>query len=166
MSFTKQYSVMVLSWNSLCAGYGPTLDTRLVFAVIRKADCVADTIDKLLEAMAWSFNTALEGLTPSKNWQGAPLEGGGQSIRGGYRFAACQVRRDWEFFSGVFHLPRWNGAENMCPFCLASSTIRRLAWTNVHDTAPWRGTLWNHTARMDFLRAAGLALPILFVFFD
>jgi hypothetical protein len=48
-------------------------------------------------------------------------------------------------------------------FVLASSNIRRLAWTNVHDTAPWRGTLWNHSERMSFLRAAGLALPILFV---
>jgi hypothetical protein len=162
-SFTKQDSVMVLSWNSLCSGYGPTLDTRLVFTVIRKADCVADTIDKLLEALAWSFNTALRGETPSENWVHTPLSGGGQPLRDGYRLAACQVRGDWEFFSDVFHLPRWNTAVNMCPFCRASSTIRHLAWTQVGEFAPWRGTLWDHTARMDFLRAAGLAIPILFL---
>ena len=63
-SFTKQDSVMVLSWNSLCAGYGPTLDTRLIFTCIWKADCVENTIDQLLTAFSWSLKTALGGGNP------------------------------------------------------------------------------------------------------
>ena len=77
--------------------------------------------------------------------------------------AACQVRGDWEFFSDVFHLPRWNTAEFMCPFCRASNTIRELSYTNVREDAPWRGTIFTHESRMDHLRALGLILPILFV---
>ena len=91
------------------------------------------------------------------------LTGGGQPLRGGWKMAACQCRGDWEFFSDIFHLPRWNGAEQMCPFCRASSTIPHLSFTNVRLDAPWRGTQWTHETRMTYLRVAGLALPILFV---
>ena len=68
-SFSKQDNVYVLAFNSLVAAFGPTHDTRIVFTLIRKAEMVADTMDKLLEAWSWSLNVCLTGLTPDKDWQ-------------------------------------------------------------------------------------------------
>jgi hypothetical protein len=52
-SFSKQDNIYVLSFNSLVANYGPTLDTRLIFTIMRKSDMVCDTMDQLLEALSW-----------------------------------------------------------------------------------------------------------------
>jgi hypothetical protein len=158
-----QDNIYVLSFNSLVAAYGPTLDTRLIFTIIRKSDMVCDTMDQLLQALSWSFNTALTGKSPERDWKNNKMQGGGVPLRDDIRFACCQCRGDWEFFSHVFHLPRWNEATQMCPFCRASSKIRHLAFTNTRPDAPWRRTIWSHATRMEYLRNAGLILPVLFV---
>ena len=62
--FTKQDSIYVLTWNSLTQNFGPTMDTRIIFTVIRSAEMLPNTLDTLFEAMAWSLNVCLKGLTP------------------------------------------------------------------------------------------------------
>ena len=51
----------------------------------------------------------------------------------------------------------------MCPFCPASSTDPSLAWTDTSRTAGWRATRWTHETYMAWRRAAGLAIPMLFL---
>ena len=78
------------------------MDTRIIFTVIRSAEMLPNTLDTLFEAMAWSLNVCLKGLTPSADWQNRPLTGGGRQLAGGYRGACCQIRGDWEFFARLF----------------------------------------------------------------
>jgi len=159
--FTKQDSIYVLTWNSLTQNFGPTMDTRIIFTVIRSAEMLPNTLDTLFEAMAWSLNVCLKGLTPSADWQNRPLTGGGRQLAGGYRGACCQIRGDWEFFCKAFHFPKWNEAVSMCPFCRATGRAGHYCFANVRPDAPWRGTIWTHETRMAYLTAAGLILPIL-----
>ena len=49
--FTKQDGVYVLSWNSLTQAFGPTLDTRFLFTVMRKSDLIDGTMDNLLKSI-------------------------------------------------------------------------------------------------------------------
>ena len=69
-----------------------THDTRIVFTLIRKADMVADTMDKLLEVWSWSLNVCLTGLTPEEDWQTNKIAGGGQQLRDGWRMCVAQAR--------------------------------------------------------------------------
>jgi hypothetical protein len=73
------------------------MDMNFVFTVIKKPDMVADTIDILMKAYAYSFNIILSGETPHRTWDGGPLQGGGVPLAGGIRGSLCQVRGDWEF---------------------------------------------------------------------
>ena len=45
--------------------------------------------------------------------------------------------------------------------CQASSTDRERLWSDFNLNAAWRDTLWTHETYLDFLRASGLAIPIL-----
>jgi hypothetical protein len=153
-SFSKQDSVYVFSFNSLSSDFGPTYDTRMLFTVIRSADFVDTTIDALLGKLAWSLNLCLQGVDED-----------GAVLAGGFRGVAVQMRGDWEFYVKAMHLPRWDGASEMCPFCRASGSAAvnpLLRFQNTRPDAPWRGTIWTHEARMAYLLAAGLAIPILF----
>jgi hypothetical protein len=151
-SFTKQDSVYAFSWNSLTQAFGPTMDTRILFTVMRSADMVEGTLDALMEKMAWSLNLCLRGETED-----------GQVLAGGWRGATVQVRGDWEFFVKFCHLPRRDGAQNMCPFCRAACSDPLMTFTNVRPDAPWRGTIWTHESRMTYLRLAGIAPPVFFL---
>ena len=151
----------MLSWNSLTQNFGPTLDTRFLFTVIREADMIHSTMDDLLRAWSWSLNCCLEGKTPYKDWRGRPINGGGADLCGGWKGAACQCRGDWEFYRKFFKFPRWNEAKNMCPFCEASAS-GDLRLGNVRPDAPWRSTIFNHHTRLAYCLAAGMMLPVFF----
>ena len=47
--------------------------------------------------------------------------------------------------------------------CRASSTNAELAWTMFSANAKWRETRWSHESYLNFLRAAGLAIPALLI---
>ena len=138
------------------------MQSKFLFTVIKKNSFVADTIDKLLEALSWSVNVLLSGQTPHASWQGHPLAGGGVDLTpGGYRGALCQVRGDWELYTSIFYFRQWNQFE-MCPFCGVSATIDAHAWSDFRDDAWWRDTIWNHEDYAAYVHATGRALPIMF----
>ena len=159
-AFSHQDSLYAISWNSLVGG-GQTLTKRFLFTVLRKSEMSEDTLDAALRIMSWSFNILIEGVTPSVDWAGRPLRGGGEQLAGSWRGALCQVRGDWAFFKECFHFPQWNGATRMCWICRASSVIENLLWTNCRANAGWRQTLWTDQAYRRFLRREGLAVPVL-----
>ena len=138
------------------------MDMKFVFTVIEKSDMVADTIDILMKAYAYSFNIILSGETPHRTWEGDPLQGGGVPLAGGIRGSLCHVRGDWEFFTLLFHFGRWDSATEMCPFCLAAANRNDRAWLDFSDAAWWRAHIRTHSSYIDNLIASGRPVPILF----
>ena len=161
-AFSHHDSVYTFSWNSLL-GSGSTVQKRFVTTIIKKSDMVEGTVDAICKVLSWSFNTMLSGSTPALGWEGQDMEGSGQSLAGGWRGALCQVRGDWAWYCELFSFPQWNGAERMCWMCKASSTNPLLAWTKFGPDAKWRDTRWTHEKYLEFLRAAGIAIPALLI---
>jgi hypothetical protein len=159
-AFSKQDSIYVFNWNSL-VGRGTTHQKRFIFTVMRKGSMSVESLDAILNIFSWSMNVLLEGKTPERSPFDRPLLGGGVPLAGSWRAALCQARGDWAFYKECFHFPQWNAAERMCFVCRASSTIRRLSWTNFNDDAPWRGAYWTHQTYLDFLRGDGSPIPVL-----
>ena len=159
--FTKTDSLFVISWNSL-VGRGATAKKRFVFTVLRKSEMQKTrTLEFVWKIFAWSMNTMLSGVMPTLSWDGRPLQGGGTSLADGWCGAMCQVRGDWDFYREVFQFPQWNCNERMCFMCQASSTTRRLAWTQLGPDAGWRDTRWTHESYLAFLVAAAMFVPTL-----
>ena len=75
---------------------GPTTQTHFLFTVVRKSDMIADTLDVLLKAFAWSVNVLLSGETPSVTWLNVCIDGGGEVLAGGWRGAMHLFRGDWQ----------------------------------------------------------------------
>ena len=160
-AFNKQDSLYTLAWNSLLAE-GATIQTKFLFTVVKKSDMVADTLDAIMLAFSWSCNVLLSGETPHADWQNHPMDGGGAELACGVRGCLAQVRGDWEFYEALFYFPRWNENVRMCPFCRASSSIRRLSWTDFRPEAGWRDSCWTHESYLRYLHEEGLAVPALF----
>ena len=107
--FSKQDSLFVLSWNSLIGRSLEGFARRFIFAIVRKAEMNPDgsTLDRLWHVFAWSMNALLTGITPSEDWDGHPIAGGGLFIANRLRGALVQVRGDWEFYYQVLGFPHW-----------------------------------------------------------
>ena len=158
--FSKQDSLYTLSWNSLLAT-GTTMNTRLLSATVRKSDMTADTMDTLLRIFAWSCNVLLSGESPSKDYEDNCISGGNTSLADGYRACLLQIRGDWEWYTQIFHVPSWNGADAMCCMSKASGREGPLYFGNCADDAHWRSTHFTHESLMAHLRYHGFPLPIL-----
>lgn len=145
-------------------GAGSTISTRFLFIVVKKSGMVADTLNVLFRAFAWSLNEMHIGEFPRRNRFGKALgvqDKAGEDLADGFRGVLCQVRGDWQFYCEVMYFPQWNSAERMCWFRQASSTDRERLWSDFNLNAAWRDTLWTHETYLDFLRASELAIPIL-----
>jgi hypothetical protein len=161
-AYSKQDSLMVISWNSLL-GRGNTRRKRFLFTFLRKRDYSRETLDVCWKIFAHSMNQISEGKTASVDWQGKPMLGGGQTLADGWCGALCQCRGDWQFYCEIFQFPQWNAAERMCWLCKASSTIPHLYWTLVELGAGWRETMFTHESYLAHLAMLGLSVPILFL---
>ena len=160
-AFSHSDSLYTISWNSL-VGRGETAKKRFLLTVLRKSDMVkGETLDAIFRIFSWSVNAMLEGAWPAQNWFGRSQANGGEHLAGGWAAALCQVRGDWAFYTEVFQFPQWNSADRMCWLCRASSTVRDRAWTNSRPGAGWRRTRWTHEGYIEYLRAAGMAVPVL-----
>ena len=159
--FSNQDSLMTIAWNSLL-GEGTTLQKRFLFTVIRKTDMNTETMNAIMRVFAWSVNSLLGGRTPSRDCGGRKIRGKQVAIAGGWKAAFCQVRGDWQFYTELFQFPAWNAAVRMCWLCKASSTIRRLAWTDSRPEAGWRRTRFTHESYLAHLAEIGQTVPVLF----
>ena len=115
-----------------------------------------------MRMFGWSCNVFLSGQTILTDYRNRALRRGGADFAGGVRGCLVQCRGDWEFFCNLFRFTRWDSADMMCPFCKASATDRARSWTNFGIDAAWLNTRWTHEAYIDWLRAAGVAIPVLF----
>ena len=108
--FSNQDSLYTISWQSLL-GSSKTMQKLFVCTVIRKSEMSADTLDYILRILASSFNTLLDGKTPSTNLLNRGFLGGGEWLANGWRGALCQIRGDWAFHCECFYCPQWNSAD-------------------------------------------------------
>ena len=161
-AFSKQDSLMVVSWNSLL-GSGATIAKRFLITAIPKSQMVPGTMDAVLRLVAWSFNILLDGLSPSHNFNGVPILGAARKLADGWCGALCQIRGDWQFFTDVFHFPAWNNAAHMCWLCQASSTVAGLEFSDCRLRAGWRHTLFTHESYLGYLLVNVFPIPILFL---
>jgi hypothetical protein len=159
-AFSKQDSLMVISWNSLL-GNGDTRTKRFVTTVIQKKDMVPETMDAIWAILGWSFNSLLDGRMPTLNWAGKTLCEGGELLANGKCGALSQIRGDWQFYCEIFGFPQWNTAISMCFLCGASSVLENLLWTSVGTDAGWRATRKTDESFRAERHAAGRAIPML-----
>ena len=158
--YSKQDSLMVISWNSLL-GTGTTRTKRFVFTFLRKVEYNRETLDRVWQVLAWSFNAMARGEDPAIDWDGNPISALEGPLAGPYTGVLTQIRGDWQFYVEIFQFPPWNGAIRMCWMCRASSVIRRLAFTDTSEEAGWRGTKFTDESYRRYMRGLGLAIPLL-----
>ena len=108
-AYSKQDSVLVLTWNSLL-GSGCTKAKRYLLTCIRKTDLAPGTLDAIFEILGWSFNVMATGVCPEKDWLGRAQPHRSHYLAQGYRGVRCQVRGDLEFVASIFAFPKWNEA--------------------------------------------------------
>ena len=161
-AFNKHDGLFTFNWNSLLAT-GTTCQTRFVFTVVRKSEMVADTMDAIMRLFGWSCNIMLSGETPLLDYLNRPALGKPVPLAHGYRACLVQCRGDWEFYTQLFYFPRWDGADRCCWLCRASSTNPDRSWTDFNPNAGWRDTIWTHEEWINYLRASGYAIPVLFL---
>ena len=126
---------------------------------MKKSDLEDGTLAKLFDYFAWAMNCLLEGKYPTHDWKGKRCKKAGQKIKTkGYNLALNQIRGDWEFYSNVMGLPRWDSEPGMCFVCGASNSIPDLLWTRGGLHAGWRPTLRTHESWVLECLAKGVLL--------
>ena len=166
-SFSKQDSLMVLSWNGVLGTMSGTekgFARRFLFTVIRKTEMLesGETMDYLWKVFSWSVNLMLTGINGEQDYEGRPLNEPRRFLASGYRASLMQIRGDWEFLSNVIKLVHWGRSGNMCFLCKAENEEGPLKWHNVGESAGWRSTLRTHSSWKEELRRDNLELPLLF----
>ena len=141
--FTKQDSLMCLSWNGILAAGRDPLDTRQLIFALPTTWLLPGTLWQMAAVVAWSFAVLLDGTWPLEDHLGNPWPvGSARAARAGSSLAngmgACLVdfRGDWQFQAAFWNLPAWNGLQ-MCWLCKASK-YGQLAWDLFGPDAAWR----------------------------
>ena len=147
--------VMVVSWGGLCRK-GSTLDTRLLFVVLKDSEQDHDghaTLFRAFQVLAWSFQALVKGKYPACDELGLPFAGRDplRAALGGKPLAAqpdghlcgawCELRGDWQFLRDALHLQHHYGAREMCHLCAASQHEGAYDYRNFSLNGPLRETL-------------------------
>jgi len=99
-AFSKQESVLTISWNSLLAKEkAATLAKRFVFTTIKHSSLKADgsTMDAIWRIFSWSMNSLLTGAMPEHDWMDRPVFQEKGALADGWCAALVQCRGDWVF---------------------------------------------------------------------
>ena len=92
------------------------------------------TLDEILRIFAWSMNALLTGFFPAQTIYGHNTNEGAKPLAGGFKGILCQARGDWEFYTQIFKIPRWDGADRMCFKCGACGYDAPHAFFNAAPT--------------------------------
>ncbi len=145
--------VMVLSWGGIC-NPGATLDTRILFTVIKESVAEAEahaTLFAAFEVISWSMNALAAGVHPSVDHAGKPFGpthwprmaalAGSQLTSCGLKGAWMELRGDWQFLRAALNLQHHYNATQVCHLCAATS--RGLGYFGDHfgQDSPMRQTL-------------------------
>ncbi len=120
---------------------GQLANIRLPLAVILKDDCLkTETMDDLLNVVAWSMQCCLDGSMPHKRHDGTPFwksdskrSKASQSSLGVHAIIT-EVRADWACLKTTFRFPGWNENRGCCFRC----TVTPLEVRSCDSFATWR----------------------------
>ena len=126
---------------------------RIPIPLVNKKFLVEETMQDLLNIIAWSFTCLHAGFFPSTSLPGQdPFHGWRQKQCGkplGAHGMLIEARGDWEAYKNFFGLAGWND-KNCCYRCQASLTDIR----DPSLEASWRSqrkTLWRHFEEAKFI---------------
>jgi len=156
---TKMDGLECISWNSILAPAGDSVNTHILAAVIPTDIIGPHTVRQVCEALAWSFACLMDGLWPRTDHMGQPLCGH-RAERAGQPLSASGVtgwiidyRGDMSWIVKHWELPTWSNRPHMCGFCFAQDP----EWANLLDADPPTRTtaeLLQHTTN-PFAQLAG-----------
>ena len=165
-------SVLVITWGSV-AVFGPTLDTRLLFTMVKVNEAVKHTtLHEIYEVLRWSLEALARGRYPDRDHRGVLFSPGhhperfkwaNQEIAGGIKGAWSEMRGDWKYLREALHLQNHYGTNEVCHLCKAHSVIRRLHYTTFGEDTVHRRTL---TTAYDWLHlyvCAVLVSPLILI---
>ncbi len=130
--------VLILTWGALTLPKAATLDTRIVFTMLKASEAGhgASVQSVAYKVLVWSFKALARGVYPECDHDGAPfgqdhhpkrarLAGqpltllGGQPVGGRWH----EMRGDWKFLRESLHLRQHYGCKGrVCHLCHASRT--------------------------------------------
>ena len=168
---------LVLTWGSVAVEL-PTMDSRLLFAILDLDECVHDDADTTMQTVykifTWSLNALATGLHPYNDWNNVPFsddyrhdmfEKRGLSLTtAGYVGAWSELRGDWKFLTEALYLVEHYGCSHqMCHLCRASASISRLSMENYSPQSRHRRTLTEPLPWWRRYTSAVLVSPLLFL---
>ena len=114
VEFQERDQLMVWSWGPLLSK-AASLETNMLICAIPKSCSFAGTWSPIMNLLVWSFKALLQGLHPTVDCFGNPLENGGEftNEKGqlltpmGYKCVLWAIEGDHDFFSNVLGLPHW-----------------------------------------------------------
>jgi hypothetical protein len=146
-------SILVLNWGSTAVSQ-PTLDTRLIFTLVKLSERVKTpedpTLQMVYKVFRWSLKALSEGVFPWEDHNGVAFsedyyperfEKRGTPLADDYVGAFSEIRGDWKWIRECFYLEQHYGANYICHLCRAHKHIERLKFTDVSRNAYHRRTL-------------------------
>ena len=80
-----QNQVLCFTWGGVASRL-PTLDSRIIFSMIRTKDMVDTTMDMMMEVLVWPFQALSEGEFPRCDHKGRVFDAGWESLAPTKRF--------------------------------------------------------------------------------
>jgi hypothetical protein len=143
-------SVLVITWGSV-AVYGPTLDTRLLFSVVKVNEMIKpDTLQECYSVLRWSLEALARGRYPDRDHRDVlfspthhpeRFRWAKELIAGEMVGAWSEMRGDWKWLAESLYLQTHYGTPGICHLCRAHRIIRRLDYREVGPDARHRNTL-------------------------
>ena len=131
--------------------------------VLKKSEMVEGTLNAAMAILAWSFNVMLTGIEAATDWMGKslPLAAELRFLAGRFRACLAQLRGDWEFYTVIAKVPKWNEVGRMCWKCLATGcNADILKYSRFDRHAPWRATRLTHEVYVAM--TAAIDVPVIF----
>ena len=136
--------------SSTCKG--PTLSTKMVFAVLREAEAVkGETLDDLAHFIGYCLEFLAKGIYPDRDERGRRFRPGTADAsragtpftKDGWRACFAAFKADWEGKIQVHKFLRNYNSRNICEHCFAS-VDGPFAYSNFSPQAPYRDTYLSH----------------------
>ena len=167
--------VTVVTWGSV-AVEGPTLDTRLIFCMLKDSEAVKpESLHKVFKVLAWSLTALAAGTFPAADEEGRAFgprhhptraaKAGKPLTSDGHRGCWAEFRGDWKFLHEALHTREYATGNNCCHLCAAvKAGPDALLYTNFAIDCELRATRvtsdgWMQAALADRHASPLLAIP-------
>jgi len=133
-----------------------------VTAILKRHVVAKQTMDDILNILAWSFQICFQGHFPSARHDGSEWLPSDKQRRtaGGQPLSFCslliEVRGDWAFFKSVFSFPGWKENAGCCWRCSAKPADVALPTSD----AAWRRNRYSHWDLLRILREKRHVTPL------